>query len=44
VDFGVPLVTNRQLAMRLAEALSRLQLEDLQVKSWREYGEWKNNI
>jgi carbamoyl-phosphate synthase large subunit len=39
VDFGVSLITNRQLAMRLAEALSRLRLEDLQVKSWEEYGE-----
>ena len=37
VDFGVPLITNRQLAMRFAEAISRVKLEDLQIKSWKEY-------
>ena len=37
VDYGVPLITNRQLAMRLAEALSRMTPERLQIKAWDEY-------
>ncbi|RMG63633.1 MAG: carbamoyl-phosphate synthase (glutamine-hydrolyzing) large subunit [Calditrichaeota bacterium] len=37
VDYNVPLITNRQLAMRLAEALIRTRLEDLEIKSWQEY-------
>jgi carbamoyl-phosphate synthase large subunit len=37
VDFGVPLITNRQLAERLTEALERLSMGDLKVRSWRAY-------
>ncbi len=37
VDFGVPLITNRQLAERLSEALERLSIDQLKVRSWREY-------
>ena len=37
VDFSVPLITNIQLAQRLAETLSRKGLDDLRVKSWAEY-------
>ena len=37
VDYNVPLITNRQIAMRLAEALARVSVEDLQIKSWAEY-------
>jgi carbamoyl-phosphate synthase large subunit len=37
VDLGIPLITNLQLARRFAEALARKRLDDLQVKSWREY-------
>ncbi|MFA4986456.1 MAG: carbamoyl-phosphate synthase (glutamine-hydrolyzing) large subunit [Candidatus Brocadiia bacterium] len=37
VDLGVPLVTNLQIAQRLAEAVSRLKFEDLRVRSWNEY-------
>ena len=37
VDYDVPLITNRQLAMRFVEALYRLKPEDLQIKSWKEY-------
>ncbi|MFC2171747.1 carbamoyl-phosphate synthase (glutamine-hydrolyzing) large subunit [Acidobacteriota bacterium] len=37
VDFGVPLITNLQLAQRLTEALSRIRIEDLKVRSWRKY-------
>lgn len=37
VDFGVPLITNLQLAKRLVEALHNTQPEDLKIKSWDEY-------
>jgi carbamoyl-phosphate synthase large subunit len=37
VDFGIPLITNVQLAQRFAEALARKQFEDLEIKSWSEY-------
>jgi len=36
-DFGVMLITNRQLVMRLAEALSRKDISDLQIESWDTY-------
>jgi carbamoyl-phosphate synthase large subunit len=37
VDHGVSLITNRQIAMRFAEAVSRITLKDLEIKSWDEY-------
>jgi carbamoyl-phosphate synthase large subunit len=37
VDFGIPLITNIQLAQRFVEALSRKQLADLEIRSWAEY-------
>jgi carbamoyl-phosphate synthase large subunit len=37
VDYKIPLVTNRQLAMRLAEALMNKNPLALDVKSWDEY-------
>jgi carbamoyl-phosphate synthase large subunit len=37
VDYNVMLITNRQIAMRLVEALSRKKLSDLQIKKWEEY-------
>ena len=37
VDYNVPLITDRQLVMRLAEALSQVGIEDLQIKSLAEY-------
>jgi len=37
VDFGVPLITNLQLAKRFVEALSSTSIDDLKVKSWDEY-------
>ncbi len=37
VDFGIPLLTNIQLANRLAEALSRKSLNDLKVKELQAY-------
>jgi carbamoyl-phosphate synthase large subunit len=38
-DFGIPLVTNLQLAQRLVESLAKKRLDELQVKSWQEYGD-----
>jgi len=37
VDYNVPLITNRQIAMRLAEALLHRDMENLEIKSWKEY-------
>jgi carbamoyl-phosphate synthase large subunit len=37
-DYGIPLITNIQLASRLVEALSKKSVEELQIKSWQEYG------
>lgn len=37
VDFNVPLITNRQVAMRFIESLSRITPEEITTKSWREY-------
>ena len=37
VDFGIPLVTNIQLANRLAEALARKNLGDLKIKELQAY-------
>jgi len=37
VDFGIPLLTNIQLANRLAEALSRKDLSDLKIKELQAY-------
>jgi carbamoyl-phosphate synthase large subunit len=38
VDFGIPLLTNIQLANRLAESLSRKQPVDLDIKELQAYG------
>ncbi|MBN2425186.1 MAG: carbamoyl-phosphate synthase (glutamine-hydrolyzing) large subunit [Calditrichaceae bacterium] len=37
VDFNVMLITNRQLAMRMVEALSRKTADDLHALHWDEY-------
>ncbi len=37
VDYKIPLITNRQLAMRLAEALTNKNPLELEVKSWDQY-------
>ena len=37
VDFGIPLITNRQIAERLAQALERIPIDQLRVRAWREY-------
>ncbi len=37
VDFGVPLITNLQLARRFVEAISNRSAENLSIRSWREY-------
>ncbi len=39
VDFGVPLMTNLQLAQRLTEALTRIPIDKLKIRSWRSYGQ-----
>jgi carbamoyl-phosphate synthase large subunit len=36
-DFGIPLITNIQLAQRFVEAISKKRLCELQIKSWQEY-------
>lgn len=37
VDYNIMLITNRQIAMRLIEALIHTRPENLAVKSWAEY-------
>ncbi len=37
VDFGIPLITNLQLAQRFVEAISRKQISELRITSWNEY-------
>ncbi|MGH8603249.1 MAG: carbamoyl phosphate synthase large subunit, partial [Gammaproteobacteria bacterium] len=37
VDFGIPVVTNMQLANRLVDALASKGPQELRVKSWHEY-------
>jgi carbamoyl-phosphate synthase large subunit len=37
VDFGVPLITNMQLARRFVESLAIKQQSELHIKSWDEY-------
>ena len=37
VDFGCPLLTNIQLATALVQALERVDINNLQVRSWNEY-------
>ena len=37
-DFGIPLITNIQLAQRFVEALSKVRMAELEIKSWQEYG------
>jgi len=36
-DFNVMLITNRQIARRFIEAISRVKTEDLKIRSWGEY-------
>jgi carbamoyl-phosphate synthase large subunit len=37
VDFNIPLITNLQFAERFIDAMSRIKLEELIIKSWDEY-------
>lgn len=37
VDFGVPLITNLQVAKRYVETISSTSLEDLKIMSWDQY-------
>jgi carbamoyl-phosphate synthase large subunit len=36
-DYGIPLITNIQLAQRFVEAISRKSVGELRIKSWQEY-------
>ncbi len=42
-DYGIPLVTNLQLAMLLVDALCSLKLDELDTRSWDEYAVNINN-
>ncbi len=37
VDHNVPLITNRQIAERFIEAVSRVRTKELKIKPWSEY-------
>ncbi len=37
VDYNVPLITNRQIAARFIEAVTRLKAKELKIKPWSEY-------
>jgi len=37
VDFGIPLITNLQLAALFVDSLSKKKAEDLKIKAWDEY-------
>jgi carbamoyl-phosphate synthase large subunit len=37
VDHNVPLITNRQIAARFIEAISKLKAKELKIKPWAEY-------
>ena len=37
IDRNIPLITNRQIAKRLAESMDRKTLDDLKIKSWADY-------
>jgi carbamoyl-phosphate synthase large subunit len=37
VDFGVPLITNLQIAQRLTQALTRIPIDELKIRSWKKY-------
>jgi Carbamoyl-phosphate synthase small chain, CPSase domain len=36
-DFGIPLITNIQLAQRLVESIVKKRMTELHIKSWNEY-------
>jgi carbamoyl-phosphate synthase large subunit len=37
-DFGIPLITNIQLAERFVEAIAKKRIAELAIKSWQHYG------
>jgi len=37
VDFNIPIITNLEFAERFIDAISKIELNDLAVKSWDEY-------
>jgi carbamoyl-phosphate synthase large subunit len=38
VDFAIPLIAELQLAKRFADTIVAKSVDDLQIKSWEEYG------
>lgn len=39
IDLNIPLITNTQVAKIMSEALGKYTIDDLKIKSWKEYGE-----
>ena len=37
IDFNIPLITNLEFAERFIDAVARMSLEDLSIRSWDEY-------
>ncbi len=37
IDFSVPLITNRQIAKLLIQAIAKEKIEDLEIACWQEY-------
>jgi carbamoyl-phosphate synthase large subunit len=42
-DFGVPLITNIQLAEQFVRAIARKRLDDLEIRSWKHYRPLERN-
>lgn len=38
VDLNIPLITNARLASAFIQAFCTLSIDDIQIKSWQEYG------
>ena len=38
VDLNIPLITNARLADAFIQAFCTLTVDDIQIKSWQEYG------
>ena len=37
VDYNIPLITNARLASAFITAFCKMELEDIEIKSWGEY-------
>jgi carbamoyl-phosphate synthase large subunit len=40
IDYNIPIITNAQLAAAFLTAGCRISLDELELKSWNEYGGW----